>query len=71
MFGNNKERIENLEADLLTVEAEVRELGKELLKFKLRVVDLEKALKNKEPNFDRRKTARTDKQRKSSGKRGI
>ncbi len=63
MIFNNK-RIEELEA-------EVRELGAELLKFKFRVVDLEKALRDKEPNFDRRKMSKTDKQRKVSGKRGV
>ncbi len=63
MMFNNK-RID-------TLEEEVRELGAELLRFKFRVVDLEKALKDKEPNHDRRRSARTDKQRKLSGKRGV
>ncbi len=64
MIFNNK-RLDQLET-------EVRELGAELLRFKFRVVDLEKALKDKEPNSDRRKTDKDGTSNgKSSGKRGI
>lgn len=59
MIFNNK-RLDQLET-------EVRELGAELLKFKFRVVDLEK---NKEDNFDRRKgKAWTETRKKSASNR--